>query len=313
MTHSDHQHGHDELRDASTRRLGIALAINLVFLVVEVIGGLVTNSLALLADAGHMLTDVGALAIALLVARLARTPSTPQRTFGLLRAEVIGAFVNGATLVLVVGLIFREAVHRLGDPGEVDAPLMLLIAGFGLGANLVSAWVLAGSRKDNVNVQGAFLHMVGDALGSVGAMVAGAAIWISPSLTIVDPIASMVIGAIIMYGAVGLLRRTMNILLEATPDHIDYTEVKKTLLDMEHIADVHDLHIWTITSGMTVLTAHVSLDECCQDNQHWQEALDEARRMLMESHGVNHVTLQVEPYGESCGTQCECVAENGDE
>lgn len=295
------EHGHGGV---SMRRLFAAFLINFVFLVVEVIGGLVTNSLALLADAGHMLTDVAALALALFVSYLASRPATPRRTFGLLRAEVIGAFVNGASLVLVVGLIFREAVHRFGEPPEIDAPLMLAVAVLGLAANLVSAAILHKGHEDNVNQEGAFLHMVGDALGSVGAIVAGVAIWLRPGLAWVDPLASVVIGVIIMYGAAGLVRRTLSILLESVPEDIDYLEVKDALENQEHIALVHDLHIWTITSGMTMLSAHVALARCSHDKEHWSEAIEEASAMLEDRFGINHTTIQANPAGTASQEQC---------
>lgn len=298
----DHGHQHD-LREMSSRKLWWALLINLVFLLVEVAGGLLTGSLALLADAGHMLTDVAALALALFMARLARRDATPERTFGLLRAEVLGAFINGATLVLIVGLIFREAWFRFQTPPEVDGPLMLVVAVLGLLANLVSAYILAGNRKDNVNVEGAFLHMVSDALGSVGAIVAGVVIW-TVGWYPIDPIASVVIGFFILYGSIGLLRRTMNILLEATPEDIEYAKVKAALENMEHVERVHDLHIWTITSGMPVLSAHIKLAACCCDSSHWQVCLADARKMLEEQFGINHTTLQIEPEGDTCDAEC---------
>lgn len=316
MSHDhEHEHGHGDeghdhgLAKVSARRLWWALVINLVFLVVEVIGGILTNSLALLADAGHMLTDVAALGLALVVMYLARRPSTPERTFGLLRAEVLGAFVNGATLVLIVGLILREAWHRLGQPLEINGPMMLGVAAMGLLANLASAWVLAGSRKESVNIRGAFLHMVADALGSVGAIAAGLVIWLTGWYPI-DPIASVVIGALILWSSWGLLRETMNILLEATPEGVDFMEVKTALEQMEHIEAVHDLHIWTITSGKPVLSAHVALAPCCCDTSHWQECMENARQMLESRFGISHSTLQVETSPSSCDTECRLIENN---
>ncbi|MDB9823236.1 cation diffusion facilitator family transporter [Deltaproteobacteria bacterium] len=298
----DHDHNHD-LRAMSYKRLWWALIINLIFLVVEVIGGILTNSLALLADAGHMLTDVGALALALFVAHIAGRPATPDRTFGLLRAEVLGAFVNGATLVLIVGLILWEAWKRLGHVNEIDGPVMLLVAVLGLIANIISAMILAKGRKENVNVRGAFLHMVADALGSVGAIVAGVVIWTTAWYP-VDSIASIVIGLLILWSSWGFLKQTMNILLEATPENIDFIEVKTALEAMEHIDEVHDLHIWTITSGMPILSGHITLSSCCSETKHWQECLAEAQKILKERFGIEHTTLQVEACGSSCGTEC---------
>jgi len=303
--HPDHDHHHD-LRAVSYSRLWWALIINLVFLIIEILGGVLTHSLALLADAGHMLTDVGALGLALFVAHMAKRPATPDRTFGLLRAEVLGAFVNGATLVLIVGLIFWEAWKRLGKIQEIDGPFMLVVAGLGLLANIGSAMILAKGREENVNIRGAFLHMVADALGSVGAIIAGAVIWTTGWYP-VDSIASVVIGLLILWSSWGFLKQTMNILLEATPEHIDYMEVKKALEDMEHIDAVHDLHIWTITSGMPVLSAHISLAPCCSETVHWQECLENAKKILKERFGIEHTTLQVEPGDSSCVQECQLV------
>ncbi|MFC1692443.1 cation diffusion facilitator family transporter [Candidatus Latescibacterota bacterium] len=291
---SHHLKSHGELRALTRRRLWIALAINACFLFLEVAGGILTNSLALLADAGHMLTDVAALVLAIFVSTLAERSPNPRRTYGLLRAEVLGAFINGAALVVIVGMIFWEAWRRFGRTPEVDAPLMLVIAVLGLAANVGSAWVLYGSRNENVNLKGAFLHMFADALGSVGAITAGVVIW-TTGWMMIDPIASVVIGALILWSSWGLIIQTVNILLEATPEDIDYSDVKTALLDIEHITDVHDLHIWTIASGIPSLSAHISLEPHCSDTTHWQECLKNAQDMLRERFDIEHSTLQFEP------------------
>ncbi len=303
--HGDHHHSHQhDLKSAPYSRLWWAFSINLVFLIVEVLGGILTNSLALLADAGHMLTDVGALALAIFVAYLARKPATPGKTYGLLRAEVIGAFINGATLVIIVGFILWEAWERLGKNQVIDGPVMVVIAVFGLLANVASAFVLAKGREENVNLKGAFLHMIADALGSVGAIIAGLVIWTTGWFPI-DTIASVVIGVLILWSTWGFLKQTINILLEATPDNIDYMDVKNSLEDMEHIDAVHDLHIWTITSGMPVLSAHIKLSSCCSDTDHWQNCLGNAQKLIREKFGIEHTTLQVEPCDDSCEQECQ--------
>ena len=311
--HDEHDHNHEghhdhsqDLKKTTYSRLWWAFAINLVFLVVEVVGGLMVNSLALLADAGHMLTDVGALALAIFVAHLARRPATPNRTFGLLRAEVLGAFLNGATLVFIVGFIMYEAWKRLGSTEVIDGPVMMLIAVFGLIANIASAVILAKGHEDNVNIKGAFLHMIADALGSVGAIIAGLVIMTTGWFPI-DAIASVVIGLLILWSSWGFLKQTMNILLEATPENIDYMKVKESLESMEHIAAVHDLHIWTITSGMPVLSAHIRLATCCTDTNHWQNCLNDANRLIREKFGIEHTTLQIEPNEDSCTQECQLV------
>ncbi|NLD35941.1 MAG: cation transporter [Desulfatiglans sp.] len=298
-----HNHSHD-LKNSIYSRLWWAFFINLIFLVVEVIGGLLVNSLALLADAGHMLTDVGALALAIFVAHLAKKAATPNRTFGFLRAEVLGAFVNGATLVLIVGFIFYEAWQRIGSDREIDGPVMMIIAILGLIANIVSAAILAKGKDQNVNVKGAFLHMIADALGSVGVIIAGIII-ITTGWQPADTIASVVIGLLILWSSFGFIKQTINILLEATPENIDYLEVKRALEEMEYIESVHDLHIWTITSGMPILSAHIRLSSCCTDTNLWQQSINDANRILRERFGIDHSTLQAEPYDGTCDQECQ--------
>jgi len=305
LGHQEHAHDHArELRLVTRKRLWWALIINATFLVVEVIGGVWSGSLALLADAGHMLTDVAALALALFVAYLADRRPTPERTFGLLRAEVLGAFINASSLFLIVGLILREAWLRAGQPHEIDGPLMLVVAIAGLLANLVSALILKASRDENVNVQGAFLHMLADALGSVGAIVAGVVIWTTGWMPI-DPIMSVFISLLIVWGSWGLMKRTVNILLEATPENIDYNEVKQAMEEFDHVEKVHDLHIWTISSGIPILTAHIILRSECCDSDHWEHCRLSVEEMLEDKFGITHVTLQVE-VGE-CREECRLI------
>jgi cobalt-zinc-cadmium efflux system protein len=281
------------------KRLRIALAINAVFLAVEVAGGIASNSLALMADAGHMLTDVAALVLALVVARLAERPPTPTRTYGLLRAEVLGAFVNGAALVVIVGVILFEAWRRFGTVPEIDGHLMLTVAVLGLAANAGSAWVLFGSRNHSVNTKGAFLHMIADALGSAGAIIAGIVV-LATGWTLIDPIVSVVIGALILWSGWGLISETIVILLEGTPGDIDYHEVKRALESIEHVAGVSDLHIWTIGSGIPSLSAHIRLDPSCSETCHWQICLKTARDLLDRRFHIRHSTLQVEPEDFPC-------------
>ena len=303
--HHDHNHDHDhsaELRKISRRRLWVALAIILTFLIVEVIGGLFTGSLALLADAGHMLTDALALALAIFVAHLAQRPATPERTFGYLRAEVIGAFANGAMLILVVGLIVREAIERFLHPPEVQGAGMLLVAVAGLVANLASAWVLSGSRKENINIEGAFLHMLADILGSIGAIIAGLVILLTGWMP-ADPLVSLVIGGLILWSSIGLLRRTMAILIHATPAHLDFREILEAIESNEHVAAVHDLHIWSVTTGFPVLTATIWLKPDCTSPLCWRGALRELQIMLHDRFDIEHVTLQLEPAGYALETE----------
>jgi cobalt-zinc-cadmium efflux system protein len=291
--HEGHGHGHD-LRGTSRRRLWWALVINFVFLLVEFVGGLLTGSLALLADAGHMLTDVLALGLAIFVAHLAELPPTPGRTFGFLRAEVIGAFLNGATLLLIVALVFWEAILRFVHPTAVAGAGMLGIALAGLAANLGSAAVLHASRRENINVEGAFLHMVADALGSVGAVIAGVVILLTGWVP-VDPLVSIIIGGLILWSGIGLLRRTLAILIQGTPAHLDFLEIQAALEANAHVAAVHDLHIWQVTSGFPVLTATIWLKPDCNHPLCWNQCLRELQSTLHERFDIEHATLQLEP------------------
>lgn len=301
--HNGHSHGnhaghaHTHLHDISQitrRRLWIAFWINAAFLLLEFAGGILFNSLALLADAGHMLTDVAALVLAIVVSHMVDAAPTPKRTYGLLRAEVLGAFINGAALVVIVGFVMFEAWHRLGEEYVVEGWGMLAIAAAGFVANLVSAWVLFESRDQTLNVRGAFLHMAADALGSIGAIAAGIVILLT-GWTPIDIIASVVIGLLILWGSWGLLSQTVNILLEATPPGIDYHDVYDAINGIQHITGVHDLHIWTIGNGLYSLSAHVNLAPECSDSSHWQECLKDTQAMISDRFGIDHVTLQLEP------------------
>jgi cobalt-zinc-cadmium efflux system protein len=303
----EHNHAH-ELRILSRRRLWIALIINALFLVVEVIGGILANSLALLADAGHMLTDVAALILAIIVAGLAEKMATPTRTYGLLRAEVLGAFVNGAALIVIVGVIFWQAWSRFEQTIEINGPLMIIVAILGLAANAGSAWVLYSSRKETVNMKAAFLHMASDTLGSIGAIIAGLVI-LTTGWAPIDPIASVVIGILILWSSWGLLVQTINILLESTPENIDYHEVKEALESLEHVREVDDLHIWTISSGIPSLSAHVRLNATCSNTNHWQVCLKSAQNLLRERFGIIHTTLQFEPEDFVCDFERVCKLE----
>lgn len=289
--HTD-DHGH---RGGSQRKpLLIAFAITATFLVIEVIGGLITNSLALLADAGHMATDVAALGLSLFAIWLASRPATPQRSYGFYRAEVLAALINAATLVLISIYIFWEAFGRLDAPPEIDSGPMLAVAIAGLVANLASAWVLVrgGGHEHNLNTRGAYLHVIGDALGSVAAIVA-ALVMLLTGWYLADPLLSAGIGVLILFSSWRLLRESVEVLLEATPKSIDVAGVRTAMVDTVGIAGVHDLHIWTVTSGLVAMSAHVEID----GERGWQDVLGDSTRLLRERFGIAHVTLQPEPAG----------------
>lgn len=272
------------------------LAINLAFFVAEVVGGYLANSLALLSDAGHMFTDVAALGLAIVASRLAERAPTRRRTYGLLKAEAMGAFINGGTLALIVAVILWEAYRRLREPVAVNGPVVLLIAAAGLLANAGSMLVIFGRRNQDLNTRGVFLHMLGDTLGSIGALVAGAVIWIT-GWTPIDPLVSILIGGIIFWTSLSLLRSTLDVLLDAVPSHIRFEHVEEALKSIGHVQNVHDLHIRTLGTGIATLSAHLTLKADCCDSAHWHQCLGEAQTMLAEKFGITHSTLQVEPPG----------------
>jgi cobalt-zinc-cadmium efflux system protein len=297
--HNENDHdasdSHSPLGDRSAKRkpLAIALAITTIFLIIEIVGGIAANSLALLADAGHMATDAGALLLALFAAWLAGRPATPRRSFGFMRAEILAAAVNAAVLLLLSFYIFYEAWQRFSDPPEIRSGLMLGVAVAGLGANLVSAWVLSrgGGHQHDLNTRGAFLHVIGDLLGSVATIVA-ALIIMATGWTKADPILSVVIGGLIVFSAWKLLKEAVDILLEATPTEIDPQAVRSALKRIPGIAEVHDLHVWTVTSGVIAASAHLEVTNV----RRWNEILETASGVLADEFGIAHSTLQPENY-----------------
>ena len=288
-THGPGHSGGALERGPQSKRLWIVLGLTAVFMVVEVIGGVLSNSLALLADSGHMFADVGALALSLIAMRLALRPPSTERTFGYVRMEILAALVNGATLLVISGWIVWEAWGRLGVPQEVDGPLMMGVAGVGFVVNLVGARLLHTHAGENLNVRGAYLHVLGDLLGSVGAIGAGALILLT-GWTPIDAIVSIVIAGLILLGAWRLVKEATGVLLEMVPPHVDMEGVLEDLKSIPNLYDVHDLHVWTLTSGFVALSGHGVL----HDPTHHQRVLDEIReRMGLRS--IGHVTFQLEP------------------
>lgn len=281
-------HVHGSAAAANRRGLTITLVLVTGYMVAEVIGGLLSNSLALLADAGHMLSDSAALGMALFAIWMAQRPATADRTFGYYRAEILAALINGATLIVIAIFILVEAWRRFAEPPEVRAPLMMAVAAGGLLVNLVGLWVLNEGRSSSLNVRGAWLHVFTDALGSVQALVAGFLIlrfgWLW-----VDPAASVIIALLVAYSAWALVRSAVGVLMEGSPPHIDVDEVRSALLEHRDVVDVHDLHVWTITSGLDSLSAHVV---AC--NGHSPELLPSLQGALYERFSIGHVTLQIE-------------------
>jgi len=278
----------------------IALVLAGGYMVAEVVGGLLTNSLALLADAGHMLADVAAIALSLAAMWIAERPPSPRRTYGYYRAEILAALVNGATLVAIAIYIFVEAFGRLREPPQVAGGLMLGIAAGGLVVNLVMLWILHDGKAHSLNVRGAWLHVMTDTLGSVGTILAGTFIWFF-GWNWSDPAISIAIAALVIYSAWALLQESVSVLMESAPRGINVDEVRDSLMNVASVTAVHDLHVWTITSGLDALSTHVVID----GSRSAGECLAEIRESVHERFGIDHVTIQVEPVGfGECGGGC---------
>ena len=293
----DHEHGghhhpgpgaHAHGADGSVGRLRIALGLTLVLLVAEVVGGVLSNSLALLADAGHMLTDAGALGLSLFVAWFSRQRADDRKTYGYLRWEILAALINGASLLLISGWITWEALLRLRNPEPTQGGLMLVVAVVGLAVNALAAWLLHPRGDTSLNMRGAYLHILGDLLASVGTVVAAIVIQYTGWLP-ADPIASLVTTLLIVRGAWTLVRESIDVLLEATPAHISCDDVRAALQAIPGVASVHDLHVWTVTSGVIAMSAHAVVPE---DGNH-QEVLEHAHT-AMQPFGIGHITVQIE-------------------
>lgn len=299
--HGEHAHRHlpdaraaarmlPEERAKERRSLSLTLGLVSVIMVVEWVGGWLTGSLALRADAGHMLTDSVSLVLALLALSFAARPADLKRTFGFYRMEILAALANGVTLVVLAGWIVVEAIERFRHPAPIDALPMMAIAAVGLAANLVSLAVLH-REGGSLNLRGAFLHVLGDALSSVGVIVAALIVFLT-GWTPIDPLLSIVIALVIVWSGVRLVREAVDILLEAVPAHLDLAEVLHRMEQTDGVARIHDLHIWTISSGMHSLSAHVVVESC--DMGRNEEILRGLRAMLAADFELDHVTLQIE-------------------
>ena len=294
----DHAHAHGTLTATGRhrKRLVVVLGITLAVLVAEVVGGLLSGSLALLADAGHMLTDSAGLLIALIASVLAARPATSARTYGLQRAEVLAALVNGVLLVAIAVIVLVEAVRRWADPSEVSSGLMLTVALVGIAANVVGLLVLRGGKDESLNLRGAYLEVLGDLLGSVAVVVAAVVIW-ATGWTQADPLASVLIVVLILPRAWSLIRDVVDVLLEATPRGVDLDRVREHIEQTPGVVEVHDLHVWTITSGLPVLSAHVVVDGDHLAQGRSGQVLDALGGCLGEHFDVAHCTFQLEPVG----------------
>ena len=275
------------------RALQVALGITLIFFVIELVGGIFTNSLALQTDALHMLNDAFALAFALVAAWFAQQPITQKKTYGYYRAEILAAFLNGILLWGVVAFIFYEAVQRIFIPTQVKSLEMLVIAVLGLVANGLSALVLSGSRDEGLNIKGAFLHVAADTLGSLGAISAGA-IMLFTGWYQADPLISLLIGVLVFYGATKLIRESLNVLLEGVPPNIDVDLLQRRLGELKGVNDIHDIHVWCIsTNRLCCMSGHVVLEKGTDRKKLMTELIE----MVKKEFGIDHITIQLEDEG----------------
>jgi cobalt-zinc-cadmium efflux system protein len=302
---SGHNHGFQKGR----RGLLIAIAITGAIMVVEIVGGVLANSLALLSDAGHMLTDAGSLILSLIAFQLTARPSSARRTYGFYRMEILAALINGTTLILISVWIFYEAYHRLRTAEAVDSLTMLGVAAIGLVANGVAAWAMLSSSRENLNIRGAYLHILGDLLSSVGVLIGGLVIYFT-NWYWVDPVLSVGICIVILRGAIFLVKESANILLEAVPKEVDLHEVQRTLRTLPGVKDTHHVHLWTISSGIYALSAHVLVDNLMMSET--AKIIEEINRLLLNQFKISHTTIQLECENCTDGFYCtmdrECVA-----
>ena len=296
-----HRHGHHDhespalegRRGSATqaglqRSLAVALALITLYMVAEIVGGWWANSLALLADAGHMFSDAASLALSLFAVWIGQRPPNARRSFGYYRAEILAALVNGATLLAVSVYIFYEAWERFFEPPQVQGALMMAVAVGGLLINLLCLWILGGGHG-NLNVRAAWLHVLADTLGSVAALGSGLLIW-AFDWNWADPAASVLIGLLVIRSSWELLKEAVAVLMQSTPGRLNLDEVRAAMLEPAQVQQVHDLHIWTITSGLESLSAHVVVD----DERSQQATLKELRQLLSDRFGIDHVTIQIE-------------------
>jgi cobalt-zinc-cadmium efflux system protein len=309
--HAGHSHGYgahalEARREDSRKRLWIALAINAALLVAEAVGGLITGSLAVLADAGHLLSDVGSIGLALFAARLASLPAAGRRTFGYQRSEVLAALVNGITLVVVSVVIAIAAISRFSDPPEIDGWGVLALGVFGLAGNLAATLVLARGQREDINLEGALRHSAADALGSIGVLIAGAWVLFGGS-PIVDPIVGLLIAALVLASSWRLIKEPLDVLMESAPANLDVDAVGAAICSEEGVRAVHDLHVWTVTAGFGAIAAHVVV-AAGSDRDLIRRRLEFT---LGERYGIEHTTLQMEEEAEQELLRVENVPDSG--
>jgi cobalt-zinc-cadmium efflux system protein len=291
-----YSHSHSQ---KGARSLKLAISITAGWFAIELMGGLYTNSLALLADAAHMLTDCAALGLSYFALKISARPATPEKTYGFLRAEILAALANGIVLILIAFGIFHEACQRLWAPPEVKSLPMLWIAATGLLANLATAALLFQSRKENLNLRAAFLHVMGDTLGSIGAIAAGILMW-TLRWYWADPVISIIVGALILFSAWKLTSESVDVLLESVPRHLDIALILEDLKSIPGVSSVHDLHVWSIASAATAMSCHVVMKPETDPGT----MLEDAVRMMREKYSIEHTTIQVELAGWASSRHC---------
>lgn len=287
--HQHRRHTHAHRAGRGERRLVLVLALTATFMIAEVVGGFLANSLALLADGVHMLADVAALGLSLFALRFARRPANTEKTYGYVRLEILAALLNGSFLLVIAAGIVFEAVRRLSRPEPVQGGLVLAVASAGLVANLVAAALLHRSAGGSLNVRGAYLHILGDLAGSFGAIVAGAVILLT-GWWLADPLVSFLVALLVVASSWELLRESVDVLLEAVPAHIDVDEVRAGMLEVPGVQQVHDLHIWTLTSGFLAMSGHAVV----QNPADAQRILDQLHERLRDRFAIDHATIQLE-------------------
>ena len=286
MAHDHSGCSHGTGKHVHKKALNAALIIAFIFMIVEVIGGIAANSLALISDALHMFTDVGALVLSLIVLKIAHLPSTPKMSYGYHRAEILGALASALSLWALCGVLIYEAIQRLITPPEVKGPVVFVIATIGLAANLMMMRTLHSHQGDNLNIRAAYLHILGDILGSVGVIIAGVLIWIT-GWNAVDPIISILFSLGIVYGSGKIIKQTVGVLMESTPDGVDPNAIEKDLKSIPGVREVHDLHVWSVSAKKVALSAHLVADDT-------HAALSEAHRRIEKNYQISHMTIQVE-------------------
>lgn len=293
--HGPDEHAHD-LRGASRRNLASALVLIVGCMIAEIIGGIISGSLALLADAGHMLTDAASIGLALIALHFSARPASARRTFGYRRLEILAALVNAVTLWLIAAWVVYEAYHRFTVMPDVRGEIMLSVGSVGLVVNLVAAWILHRSAGHSVNVEGAYQHVVADLLGSVGVVVSGILVW-GFNWKLADPILSVIIGILILVSSWRLLGKVIHVLLQGVPQHVDIGRLCKKMGEVVGVGSIHDIHVWSLASDYDVLTAHVLVDPEVEDESFIRNRL---REIASRDFGIRHVTLQLEDTAEDC-------------